>query len=79
MIDFSEIYQLKGLVPKNKGQTNFEEHFDLTEKVHLTLVLSDGPGKFHQDPHLFKNIPNKMLGYPNFQKIYPSWYHCYAG
>ena len=29
------MYQLKGLKPKNKGQTNFYECCDLTEKVYL--------------------------------------------
>ena len=36
--DFSKIYQLKSLKPKNKGHTNFYECCDLTEKVYLTLV-----------------------------------------
>ena len=31
-VDFSKIYWLKGLARKNKGQTNFEEQFDLTKK-----------------------------------------------
>ena len=35
LIDFGRIYQLKGLEPKNKGQTNFYECCDLTEKVYL--------------------------------------------
>ena len=33
--DFSEIYRLKGLKPKNKGHTNFYECCDLTKKVYL--------------------------------------------
>ena len=33
--DFSKIYQLKGLKPKNKGHTNFYECCDLTKKVYL--------------------------------------------
>ena len=36
--DFSKIYQLKGLKPKNNGQTNFYECCDLTEKVYLTFI-----------------------------------------
>ena len=31
-VDFSKFYWLKGLAPKNKGQTNFDERFDLTKK-----------------------------------------------
>ena len=31
LIDFSKIYQLKGLEPKNKGHTNSYEHCDLTK------------------------------------------------
>ena len=31
--DFSKIYQLKSLKPKNKGHTNFYECCDLTKKV----------------------------------------------
>ena len=38
MKDFSKIYQLKGLKPKNKGRTNFYECCDLTEKVYLMYV-----------------------------------------
>ena len=32
MKDFSKIYQLKGLKPKNKSHTNFNECCDLTKK-----------------------------------------------
>ena len=32
MIDFSKIYQLKGLKSINKGKTDFYEHCDLTKK-----------------------------------------------
>ena len=35
MKDFSKIYLLKGLKPKNKGHTNFYECCDLTKKVYL--------------------------------------------
>ena len=34
-IDFSKIFQLKGLKPKNKGYTNFYECCDLMKKVYL--------------------------------------------
>ena len=37
-IDFSKIYQLKGLKPKNKGHMNFYECCDLTKKVYLVCV-----------------------------------------
>ena len=37
LIDFSKIYQLKGLEPKNKGCTNFYECCDLTKKIYLLL------------------------------------------
>ena len=37
-IDFTIIFQLKGLKPKNKGQTNFYECCDLTKKVYLMQV-----------------------------------------
>ena len=32
LINFTKIYQLKGLEPKNKVQTNFYERCDLTKK-----------------------------------------------
>ena len=32
LIDFSKIYRLKGLEPKNKDQTKSHERFDLTKK-----------------------------------------------
>ena len=38
LIDFTKIFQLKGLKPKNKGHTNFYECCDLTEKVYLMFV-----------------------------------------
>ena len=38
--DFSKIYQLKGLKPKNKGHMNFYECCDLTEKVYLLYILN---------------------------------------
>ena len=34
-MDSTKMVQLNGLKPKNKGQTNFYECCDLTEKVHL--------------------------------------------
>ena len=39
MIDFTKIYQFKGLKPKNKGHMNFYECCDLTEKVYLTFYF----------------------------------------
>ena len=36
--DFSNIYQSKGLKPKNKGHTNFYECCDLTKKVYLMYI-----------------------------------------
>ena len=35
MLDFSIIFQLKGLKPKNKGHVNFYECCDLTKNVYL--------------------------------------------
>ena len=32
LIDFSKVYRLKGLKPKNKGLTKSSERFDLTKK-----------------------------------------------
>ena len=34
-MDFTNIFQLNGPKPKNKGQTNFYECCDLTKKVYL--------------------------------------------
>ena len=39
LIDFSKIFLLKGLTPKNKGHTNFYECCDLTKKVYLNCCL----------------------------------------
>ena len=36
--DFSKIYQLKGLKPKNKDHVNFYECCDLTKKVYLIYI-----------------------------------------
>ena len=36
LIDYSKIYQLKGMEPKNKGHTNFYEHCDSNENVYLS-------------------------------------------
>ena len=38
MIDFTWIYQSKGLKPKSKGDANFYECCDLTKKVYLILT-----------------------------------------
>ena len=52
-MDFSKIYQSKGLKPKNKGHTNFYEHCDLTKKsissAHDLMVIHimiDQQGKY---------------------------------
>ena len=37
LIDFSKIYQLKDLKPKNNGHANFYECCDLTKKVYLEI------------------------------------------
>ena len=37
-IDFTKIFQLKALKPKNKGHTNFYECCDLTKKVCLPSI-----------------------------------------
>ena len=38
LIEFTKIYRLKGLKPKNKGRTNFYECCDLTKKyIYYTL------------------------------------------
>ena len=39
LIDFTKIFLLKGLKPKNKGHTNFYECCDLTKKVYLYNVF----------------------------------------
>ena len=44
-IKVTKIYQLKGLKPKNKDQTNLYECCDLTEKVYLVLRIFTEP--FH--------------------------------
>ena len=40
LIDFTEMYKLKGLKPKNKGSMNFYECCNLTEKVYLMYLFS---------------------------------------
>ena len=37
-MDFTNIFQLKDLKPKNKGRTNFYDCYDLTKKVYLTYM-----------------------------------------
>ena len=39
MIDFTIIFQLKGLKPKNNDQTNFYECCDLTKKVYIVEAV----------------------------------------
>ena len=41
--DFSKIFGLKGLKPKNKDHTNFYECWDLMEKVYLEYILDNFP------------------------------------
>ena len=41
LIDFTKIYQLKGMKPKIKGCTNFYECCDLRKKVYLTYLYAD--------------------------------------
>ena len=36
--DFSKIFRLEGLKPKNKDHTNFYECCDLTKKVYLAYL-----------------------------------------
>ena len=43
MIDFSNLFQLKGLKPKNKGYTNFYECCDLTKKVYPIIFTEFSP------------------------------------
>ena len=38
LLDFTKIFQLKGLKLKNKGHTNFYECCYLTEKVYLLTL-----------------------------------------
>ena len=38
LLDFTRIFQLKGLKPKNKGRINFYECCDLMKKVYLTSI-----------------------------------------
>ena len=56
-MNFSRIYQLKGLKPKTKGHMNFYECCDLTEKVYLkytycTIVSGLGKWKLHLKAHI---------------------------
>ena len=38
LIDFSKVFQIKGLKSKNKGHTNFYECCDLTKKMFLMYI-----------------------------------------
>ena len=51
MIDFTKIFQLKGLKPKNKGQTNFYECCDLTEKVFLIVHSLTATAHFYKQAY----------------------------
>ena len=46
-IDFSNLFQLKGLKPKNKGHTNLYECYDLTKKVYLMRTLCKSSVNLH--------------------------------
>ena len=37
LIDFTKIFQLKGLKPKNKGHKNYYECCDSTKKLYLVV------------------------------------------
>ena len=45
-MDFTKIFQLKGLKPKNKDDMNFYECCDLTEKVYLLLLYTNFKHEF---------------------------------
>ena len=65
MKDFSKIYQLKGLKPKNKCRTNFYECCDLTKKVFLMHIFlcaaTQCVGEYRNFLHL-KNALVHLLG-----------------
>ena len=42
LIDFTKIYRLKNLKPKNNGHTNFYECWDLMKKVYLKYTKHTG-------------------------------------
>ena len=56
MIDFTKIFQLKGLKPKNNGRTNFYECCDLTKKVYLMLCISNKRFFFKFDESFFSKF-----------------------
>ena len=58
LIDFSKIYQWKGLEPKNKGQTNFYERCDLTKKyIYCTFNL------WQKNPNLLESHQKDWHGF----------------
>ena len=67
MKDFTKVYQLKGLKPKNKGHTNFYECCDLTKKVYLNYTfnyrqreVSDKDGNETEEPGTPANVPRNF-------------------
>ena len=67
MIDFTRIFQLKGLTPKNKGHTNFYKCCDLTKKVYLkAYVKRTKKGETH---HLIEAILDYSTFNPSSVKV----------
>ena len=64
MIDFTKIFQLKSLKPKNKGPTNFYECCDLTKKVYL-VDISPTISQNENLPAIARNART----YPTFFRI----------
>ena len=55
--DFSNIYRLKGLKPKNKGHTDFYECCDLTKKVYLMFFFDYTVWRLWDQRHIYYYIP----------------------
>ena len=64
MIDFTKIFQLKGLKPNNNGHTNFNECCDLTKKVYLKYVME------HFSFQIGENEVRQQIGPPSIQRLY---------
>ena len=67
MKDFVKIYQLKGMEPKNKGQTNFYECCDLTKKVYLVNIQWNISTEVFQEPKLL--VPMWVNFFPQSETI----------
>jgi len=65
-IDFTKIFQLKGLKPKNKGSLNFYECWDLTKKVYLASYI------FKEQGDIIKRLNIIYFGIRNCI-LYRSW------